>query len=99
MCFHRSFARILRSTRAGVGKSLQRGNLCQTLRQQEKVPGKDITISAHRQIETDEIMCQLFGEFGYCVDDESFDTIHLDIAHEVWFYSMCGSSEKAIHIC
>jgi len=64
------------------------------LRQKEKVAGKDITISAHRQIKTDEIMCQLFREFGYCVEDESCDTIHLDIAHEVWFYSMCGFSEK-----
>ena len=81
----RSGARLIRSKRAGVGKSLQKKNLCTDLRVNRNIPGKDITIALHKSVDTDGIIKRLKDEFGYTNDpnDDNCNTIHIDIAHEV----------------
>ncbi|XP_067936897.1 E3 ubiquitin-protein ligase rnf213-alpha-like [Watersipora subatra] len=74
-------ARLIRSERAGVGKSLQKSNLCSKLRQ--KLKGKDVTIPVYRSIDTDHVIARLNAELGHGFRDAGRNTIHLDIAHEV----------------
>ena len=78
---YRSRVRLIRSDRAGVGKSLQKQNLCSRLRNSHALPGIDVTIPAYRQLKTDDIIDRLKELLGNGYKD-GFDTIHLDIAHE-----------------
>ena len=66
--FHcRSNARLIRSQRAGVGKSLQRNNLVEHLRVNLDIrSGEDLTIPIYKTIDTDAIITKLtivLGEF------------------------------------
>lgn len=74
--------RLIRSKRAGVGKSLQRGNLITKLRNEIELEGQQITIPVYRKISTDTISARLTKTLknGY---GDTYDVIHLDIAHEV----------------
>ncbi|XP_067936895.1 E3 ubiquitin-protein ligase rnf213-alpha-like [Watersipora subatra] len=74
-------ARLIRSKRAGVGKSLQKSNLCSQLRQ--KLKGMDVTIPIYRTIDTDHVIARLNAKLGNGFRDVGRNTIHLDIAHEV----------------
>ena len=85
-CFvRRSSARLIRSERAGVGKSLLKDNLCNTLRNGKGVHGKDITIPVYKVIKVDDIISRLTAEFGNGYTKTPCNTIHLDIAHEVQY--------------
>ena len=83
----RSSARLIRSTRAGVGKSLQKADLCRRVRAQAEDANdvNDVTISLHKFVDTDSIIKRLTHEFGDAGDKHAsgIDVIHLDIAHEV----------------
>ena len=64
---YRSNARLIRSQRAGVGKSLQRNNLVEHLRVNLDIrSGEDLTIPIYKTIDTDAIINKLtivLGEF------------------------------------
>ena len=77
--------RLIRSKRAGVGKSQQRKNTIDKLRQQKGIPGHDITIPVYRKMVTDDIINSLKEMLGTGYNS-TCDTIHIDIAHEVSFY-------------
>ncbi|KAF6021244.1 hypothetical protein EB796_020445 [Bugula neritina] len=79
----KSFCRLIRSKRAGVGKSLRRNDLVAALRKDKKLHGKDITIPIYKTIDTDHIIHRLTEELGNGYTDSLHNTIHLDIAHEV----------------
>ncbi|XP_067936885.1 E3 ubiquitin-protein ligase rnf213-alpha-like [Watersipora subatra] len=79
----RSYARLIRSSRAGVGKSLQKLNLCHELRVVQEVTGKDITIPIYKVIDTDNIINCLTSKLGNGYSDTPCSVIHFDIAHEV----------------
>lgn len=79
----RSGTRLLRSNRAGVGKSLEKLNLCKRVRQNRKLKGKDITIPVYKTVNTDNIIARLNDELGNGYTDSPHHTIHIDIAHEV----------------
>lgn len=71
-----------------MGKSLRRQRLCGKLfdpanREERKMDGKDITIPIHREVDVDAIVSRLYDEFGNGFSDETYNTIHLDIANEV----------------
>ena len=73
---------MIRSERAGVGKSLLKNNLCETLKI-KKVRGENITIPVYKTIKVDDIISRLTDEFGNGYTNTPCNTIHLDIAHEV----------------
>ncbi|XP_067940324.1 E3 ubiquitin-protein ligase rnf213-alpha-like [Watersipora subatra] len=80
----RSSARLIRSSRAGVGKSLQHKNLRDRLRSMCDLPGKDLTICLHKFVNTDDIIDRLVKELPVLNSSKApYHTIHLDIAHEV----------------
>ena len=83
LSFFRSCARLIRSARAGVGKSLTKFNLCNQVRSEKKLKGKDITIPVYKTIDTDSIIAKLNAELGNGYSDPPHHTIHIDIAHEV----------------
>ena len=60
-------------------------NLCNKLRSESDLPGKDITICIHKTVNIDSIIARLTDEFGCHEEDDDlvYNTIHLDIAHEV----------------
>jgi len=76
-------SRLIRSNRAGVGKSLQKFNLCTKLRAKHASQGKDITIPIYKTVDVDGLIKRLTGELDNGFSDDLFHTIHLDIAHEV----------------
>lgn len=80
---HRSSSRLIRSARAGVGKSLKKFNLCNQLRRNKRLKGADITIPIYKTIDTDSIIGRLNTELGNGYTDTPHHTIHVDIAHEV----------------
>ncbi|XP_067936886.1 E3 ubiquitin-protein ligase rnf213-alpha-like [Watersipora subatra] len=79
----RSFARLIRSTRAGVGKSLHKKNLCAAVRANKDLSGKDITIPVYKTVDTDVIIKRLNDDLGNGYGVNCYHTIHFDIAHEV----------------
>ena len=81
----RSSTRLIRSYRAGVGKSLQYINIINKLRTRRRIQGKDVTIPVYRKVSTDDIIASLKDVLGTGYND-GCDTIHIDIAHEVSFY-------------
>ena len=81
--FCRSCSRLIRSERAGVGKSLTKFNLCNQVRAQPRLKGKDITIPIYKAIDTDSIIAKLNAELGNGYTENPHHTIHIDIAHEV----------------
>ncbi|XP_067940322.1 E3 ubiquitin-protein ligase rnf213-alpha-like [Watersipora subatra] len=59
-------------------------NLVRRLRSMSDMPGKDVTICLHNFVNTDDIIARLTEEFPPSHSCQpSYDTIHLDIAHEV----------------
>ena len=78
-----SFARLIRSKRAGVGKSLYKKNLCSKLRYKQLLRGKDITIPLYKTISTDDVITRLTDKLDNGYTDIPYNTIHIDIAHEV----------------
>ena len=80
---YRSFARLIRSKRAGVGKSMHKQNLCSALRNVKCIRGKDITIPVYKTINADDVISRLTAELGNGYTNTPCNTIHLDIAHEV----------------
>ena len=85
MSTFRFLARLIRSKRAGVGKSHYKKNLCSKLRDEKKLAGKDITIPLYKTISADDIIARLADKLGNGYITETYNTIHIDIAHEVWF--------------
>ena len=80
---YRTSSRLIRSARAGVGKSLKKFNLCNQLRRNKRLKGNDITIPIYKTIDTDSIIARLNTELGNGYTDTPHHTIHVDIAHEV----------------
>ena len=76
-------ARLIRSRRAGVGKSLQKNNLLLGLRNTQHIPGKDVIIPVYKSIDTDSIIARLTEALGNGYGSNPCSTIHFDIAHEV----------------
>ena len=77
-----SSARVIRSQRAGVGKSLQHTNMITKLRKEMKIDGTDVTIPVYRTMDTNDIIKTMKERLGTGYN-AGCDTIHIDIAHEV----------------
>jgi len=58
--------------------------LVAALRKDKKLHGKDITIPIYKAIDTDDIIHRLTEELGNGYTHSLHNTIHLDIAHEVY---------------
>lgn len=83
--FYRCFARVIVSRRAGVGKSLQ------VERRIEKLwtgrtrcrTGQDIILTIHQSVENEKLIKSLVDKIGTNPQRNIWNTIHIDIAHEV----------------
>ena len=73
---------MIRSARAGVGKSLKKFNLCNEVRR-KNLAGEFITIPIYKTINTDKIIATLNEELGNGYTNAPYHTVHIDIAHEV----------------
>ena len=81
---HRSMARLIRSSRAGVGKSYQKSRLTDKLQNFPQLAGcPDITIPIYKRIDTDAVIHRLRSDLGSGYEGRPYHAIHLDIAHEV----------------
>lgn len=74
-------ARLVRSDRAGTGKTLQKENLRRKLRDDLEVEGHDVTIPIYKTIEVDKLVSRLHEELSSVVHRSNL--IHIDIASEV----------------
>lgn len=83
--------RLIRSRRAGVGKSLQKQKLLAHLdemRKTEEMPGGGIIIPLYKTVNTDRFMSDLLCKLGrITVDIEQtyYNLIHIDVAREVCY--------------
>ena len=83
VCINRMFGRLIRSSRAGVGKSLQKVNLQKKLRSSPHHGGKDLVIPFYKTVSADSLVKFLYKELGNGYRQASHNLIHIDIAHEV----------------
>jgi len=78
--------RLVRSTKAGMGKTRTVKNICKRLSQSSvcKV-GSPVTITVHNALDADDIIERLTKKLGNGFSEDSYCAIHIDIANAVSF--------------
>lgn len=80
--FYRCFGRLIRSSRAGVGKSLQKSNLVRELKRRGDVP--EVTIPFYKTVNADDFFTRLVKfDSKTPAKDADVNVVHIDVAYEV----------------